>query len=158
MKVFFGNGITAYSGKFDQVVYEMWFKGLLCLARQFRLPTATVQNAKIGSIGNHIKQLYKEADPLFVQDFKTYSALNKKEHAPKYVEKAKPMPGSMALFSHCMWEWQKTYPTHIDLETVTITDMVSMGSPACSVKKSVIAGYLREVTDYESLDHPIDGA
>lgn len=34
MKVFFGNGITAYSGKFDQVLSEMWFRGLLCLTRQ----------------------------------------------------------------------------------------------------------------------------
>jgi len=157
MKVTFGNGVSTYSGKYDQVVYEKWFDGLLCLARLFRLPTATVQNAKIGSIGVNIKNLYKQADPLFVTDFQTYSSLNKKEHPPKYVETANPMPSSMALFSHCMWAWQKTDPTHIDLATVTITDMVTMGSPAVSVKKSVQAGYLREVTDYESLDHTIDG-
>lgn len=34
MKAFFGNGITAYSGKFDQVLTEIWIRGLLCLARQ----------------------------------------------------------------------------------------------------------------------------
>ncbi|MDY0151573.1 MAG: hypothetical protein RBS43_04805 [Candidatus Cloacimonas sp.] len=39
MKVLFENGVGAYSGKYDQVVYNSWFDGLLCYARKFRYPT-----------------------------------------------------------------------------------------------------------------------
>ncbi|GAB1366516.1 hypothetical protein MASR1M36_13870 [Candidatus Cloacimonadaceae bacterium] len=128
MKVTFGNGVSTYSGKYDQVVYLSLYNGLLCLGRRFRLPTETEQNIEIGEIGTNLDNLYKEADPLYISDLKSYAAKNSKEHAPKYVERAHPMPSSKALFIHCMYMWQKTDPTHIDLKTITLSDMMTLES------------------------------
>ena len=65
------------------------------------------------------------------------------------------MPTSKSLFIHCMWEWSLTDPSHVDLKTVTISDMITLSSPVIKVRECVIAGYLKKVTGYDSLDNSI---
>ena len=155
MKVTFENGVGAYSGKYDQVVYNSWNDGLFCLARKFRYPTLVLVHENLAAIAANLDALYKEADPLYITDLKAYARKNAKENFKKIKERAHPMPSSKALFIHCMYLWQKTDPTHIDLKTITLSDMMTLESPVCKVVNAVDAGYLKRVSGYKDYDHPI---
>ena len=157
MKVAFENGVSTYSGKYKEVVYQAWFSERLCYARKYAYPTLGEVHEIMAGISRNLNALYLQANELYVKDFKTYAQKNAKVHLPKASGLLHKMPSSKSLFIHCMWCWQKSDPEHVDLKTVTITDMVTAGSPAVSVKKSVEAGYLKQVSDYASLDHSIDG-
>ncbi|MCK9308990.1 MAG: hypothetical protein PHH43_06420 [Candidatus Cloacimonetes bacterium] len=150
MKVSFENGVGTYSGKYDQVVYTSWFSGLLCYGRKFRYPTLVEAHEIMGAIATNLDILYKEANPLYVADLKEYAQKNTKENFKRIKERAHPMPSSKSLFISCMWKWYKKDPTHIDLKTVTLSDIMLLDSPVQSVSKCVDAGFLKRVTDYET--------
>jgi hypothetical protein len=107
-------------------------------------------------IALNLDSLYKDANPLYIGDLKSYSAKNSKEHKPRIKEKASTMPSAKSLFIQCMWAWQKTDPEHIDLKSVTIDDMVTMSSPVCQVVKCVDEGYLKRVSGYTEYTHEIN--
>lgn len=155
MKVAFSNGVSTYSGKYLEVVYQSWFDGRLCYGRRHFTPTFGDQHQHMALVSKNLNKIYLMADPQYVQDFKTYAAKNQRQNLPHDIDKLHKMPSSKSLFIKCMWEWYRSDPTHIDLTSVSIDDIISMESPLITVKKCVLAGYLKTVTDYLSLDHPI---
>lgn len=155
MKVAFENGVSTYSGRYLEVVYQSWYSDRLCYARKNFYPTLGEQHQHMAAIAEHLNSLYLLADPLYVQDFKDYAKENQSQNLPKAKEKLHKMPSAKSLFISCMWQWQKSDPTHIDLATVSIDDIISMESPVQMVMKCVEAGYLKRVKDYASYTHPI---
>jgi len=155
MKVFFENGVAAYSGKYDQVVYQSWFDSLLCLGRKFRYPTLVEAHEILREISLNLDSLYKQANPLYIADLKAYAAKNLRENHSRIKERVHPMPSSKPLFISCMWTWHKSDPTHVDLKTVTMADIMLLDAPVKTVSKCVDAGYLRRVTGYNAYTNEI---
>lgn len=156
MKVKFSNGVSSYSGKLDEVVFTSWYQGRLCIVRKYSYPSLGANNSLMGAIIRNLNQIFDQANPLYREDFKTYAKQNGKENLPKANANLHQMPSARALFVKCMWMWHKSDPGHVDLETISLDDIISMESPVCSVVKCVNAGFLKKVRNYANLNHQID--
>ncbi len=155
MKVAFDNGVSTYSGKYLEVVYQSWYDDRLCYARKNFYPTLGQQHQHMAEISQNLNKVYLAASPLYVQDFKAYAKENERQNLPKAKEKLHKMPSAKSLFISCMWQWHDSDPTHVDLTTVSIDDIVAMESPLMSVKSCVDAGFLKRVKNYLSYNHTI---
>jgi hypothetical protein len=155
MKVAFKNGVSTYSGKYKEVVYQTWFGGRLCYARKYAYPILGEVQENMKEISTNLNGIYLLANPAYVEDLKAYAEKNSRENLPKVTRNLHKMPSSKSLFIHCMWEWYRSDPTHIDLKTVTLTDIVTLDSPVCKVRECVDAGYLKRVTNYDQYENPI---
>lgn len=155
MKVSFNNGVSSYSGKYGEVVYSSWYNNRLCIGRQYVYPSLGEPHQLMSEISKHLNDLYKEADPLYIQDLKTYAEKNARQNLPKSSKHLRQMPSSKSIFIKIMWAWYDSDPMHIDLKTISLADIISLESPARSVSKAVDAGYLKTVTNYTQLDNLI---
>ncbi len=155
MKVGFENAVAYYSGKYDEVVYQDWFHGKLCFARKYAYPELGKVHEDMRQIGLNLSSLYDEADPLYITDLKAYAKKNYNQNRTSIKRLMHKMPSSKALFIHCMWVWYKSDPTHIDLKTVTLSDIMTLDSPVQTVAKCVTAKYLKRVAGYTAYTHPI---
>lgn len=155
MKVGFENGVAYYSGKYDEVVYQGWFKGKLCFVRKYAYPELVKVHEDMKAIGQNLSLLYDTADALYITDLKAYAKKNSMQNRSPIKKLMHKMPSSKALFVRCMWEWFKSDPIHVDLKTVTLADIMTLESPVQTVAKCVNAKYLDRVSGYESYTHPI---
>lgn len=155
MKVFFENGVAAYSGKFAEVIYMTTLNNRLCLARKYTYPELGAVHAELGEISRNLNKLYLEVNSLYLNDLKLYAKKNKKENLPKAKNQLHPMPSAKALFVQIMWAWSLEDPEHVNLKSITLADVVSLESPCRTVKESIEAGYLAKVRAYSDLNHPI---
>jgi hypothetical protein len=155
MKVSFENGVSTYSGKYKEVVYQTWFNNRLCYARKYAYPTLGRVHDDMKEISLNLNSLYMDAHALYITDLKSYAEKNTRENLPKVTRFLHKMPSSKSLFIHCMWTWYESDPTHIDLKTVTLSDIMTLDSPVQTVSRCVIAGYLKPVTGYTAYTHLI---
>jgi len=155
MKVEFENGVSSYSGKYKEVVYQAWFDGQLCYARRNFYPTLGTVHEELKQVAVNLNNLYLAATEAYRQDLSTYARKNATENRPRVKKFLHKMPSAKSIFIKCMWEWHKKDPQHVDLKTVTITDMVTLGSPVCKVSTCVSNGFMKKVSDYEALDSNI---
>jgi hypothetical protein len=158
MKVGFENAVAYYSGKYDEIVYQEWFKGKLCFARKYAYPELVKVHEDMRAIGLNLSLLYNLADPLYISDMKAYAKKNYTQNRTSIKRLMHKMPSSKALFVSCMWQWYKSDPVHVDLKTVTLDDIITLDSPVKTVKKCVEANYLRRVTGYEAYTNLIKTA
>ncbi len=151
MKVFFKYGFSAYSGTVDQMVYQSWFDNKMCMGRRFSYPELTVNNTRIGSIGKNLTTVFQHVTPAYMADLKKYVQRNKRDNMPRNVENFHPMPGPLPLFVQMMFNWYDTDPEHINLEAVTIADIVALDADVRTICRAVEAGYLKKVKTYLDL-------
>ncbi|PKN79668.1 MAG: hypothetical protein CVU48_04515 [Candidatus Cloacimonetes bacterium HGW-Cloacimonetes-1] len=147
MKVKFNFGIKTYSGTVDEFTYGAYRQGNICIGRKFVMPVLTEQNTTIGNIMKNLSTVYKEADPDYKGNLKTYSVLNGRENVPKTML----APTAYAIFVKMMFAWQKENSATVDLAVVTIEDIVSQPAPVINVYGAIEAGYLHDVSGSESL-------
>lgn len=155
MKVSFENGVGTYSGKYNEVVYQSWYHGRLCYARKYTYPTLGAVHDTMAAIAVNLNKVYLEAEPLYLQDLKTYAARNARENLPRAKKLLHRMPTSKSIFVRCMWLWHLSEAEAVDLATVTSEDIMTMNSPVQSVALCVAAGYLKKVSGYEALTHTV---
>ena len=155
MKAAFENGVSTYSGKYDEVVYQSWFRGRLCYVRKYAYPTLGEVHENMKNISLNLNSLYMTANPLYVADLKAYAKKNQSQNVSRIKENLHKMPSSKSLFIHCMWMWYDSDPTHVDLKTVTLADIMLMDAPVQTISKCVDAGYLRRVKGYDTYTNEI---
>jgi hypothetical protein len=155
MKVFFKYGYSAFSGKLENLVCQSWFDGRLCLGRRFTYPEITANNTHIGAIGKNLGIVFKGAAAGYITDLKTYCKRNKQEHMPRNVELLHPMPGPLPIFMKMMFAWYDSDPTHVDLSTVTIADIVALDADVRNISRAIGAGFLPTIKVYADLTHNI---
>ncbi|HPS38970.1 MAG TPA: hypothetical protein PL124_06120, partial [Candidatus Cloacimonadota bacterium] len=155
MKVFFENGVAAYSGKYNEVVYMTTLNDRLCLARKYSYPELGIVHQNMRETSLNLNKLYLEVDPLFLADLKAYAKKNSKENRPKAKKLLHPMPGPKAVFIQMMWAWSATDPAHVTLKTITLADIITLQSPCRNISESIEAGFIPKVRNYTDLNHPI---
>jgi hypothetical protein len=150
MKYNFEWPMRTMSGTRDKTTY-MSFWDYICIGRRWVMPIATPQQATFAAIAKNLKTLWAGANPLYKDDFKTYAHKFKVEHMSPYDFP----PRSYAVFINMMYTWRDTDPTHIDLSTITIADIISTMAPVGAINKAVEAQLMLPVTDYETLNNLI---
>ena len=155
MKVNLQNCIRAYSGKLGNVVYCSYYNFRLCLGRKYVYPALGEQHQLMQSINLNLNALYQVAHPDYREDWKKYALRNAMENSPRGKGLQKRMPPAKALFVQCMWKWAKANPGLVDLQSVSLEDMLRLESPLLSVSACVEAGNLKKVTGWEKLSNPM---
>ena len=148
MKVIFKYGISTYSGTIDQMVYGSYRDGKLCIGREYVYPRLTEYNELLGSIAKNLSTLYAAASVDYKADLKTYCQRNGSENVPK----TKLPPTAYAIFIKLMYAWQKSDPEHVDLASLTESDIGTLGQGIVDTLKSAIdSDLLASVSDHADL-------
>lgn len=151
MKVKFKYGIRTFSGTIDEMTYGSYRKGKVCIGRGWVLPKSTPQNTEMGAVASNLADLWGGASNGYKADFKTYSSKNEMENTPNN----KLGATGYALFIKALYAWAKDTTPAVDLKTVTIEDISTLGDKVASVADCVDNGYLKAVEGYQALDETI---
>lgn len=150
MKVKFKWGIKTFSGKGDDMVFNSCRNDSVCIGRDFTYPELTQHNHDTGAIMKNLAAVKLDAAAGYITDFGTYAT-----RYQKVCPEGQLFPSYWALFVQMMYAWQKSDPTHIDLETVTVDDILLSAAPVKRVDLAIEAGFLPEIEKYDDLDTPI---
>lgn len=146
MKVLFKYGIKTYSGTVDEMTYGSFNDGGLCIGRKFVTPTLTNNNTLRGTILKNLAAIYGSLSTGYKADLKTYARKN-----AALVPADKLAPTSFAIWVKMMYAFSELDEGHIDLSSITYTDLQTVGTDIESIALAVTNGYLEPVTGYDAL-------
>lgn len=141
MKVKLKYGIRTYSGTTDGMTYCSYRKGTVCIGRKHTLPRPTAQNTSMGIIMKNLAKVYAAVSPGYKADLKTYAARYEKK-----VPSNKVAPGAYPLFVKMLFLFAELDAEHVDLATITHSDLLTVGSDIMSIADAVDNGYLPNVS------------
>lgn len=154
MKVKFNFGIGAFSGTVQEGTYCMSRDQNFSIMRKWVMPKLTDQNTEIGATGKNLGSLWTaDASVDYKANFKTYAERYYSENPSQGIYD--PCRSAFAFFTKAMWAWAEDESPAVDLKTVTIEDIGTLGGKVASVSDCVTNGYIPVVADYGDLDSPI---
>jgi len=151
MKVKFKYAIRTYSGTLDEMTYGSYRNGAICIGRKWVYPELTAHNESLGAIMKNLGSVYRDTSGEYQDDLKEYAKRNGKQNVKWY----QLPPSAYAIFIKMMFAWQESDPEHVDLETITVGDIVLADAPVISIASAVEADLLKRVTNYSELDNPM---
>ena len=151
MKVVFKYGIKTYSGTIDQMVYGSYRDDNLCIGREYVYPTITTNNHEKGVALKNLATVFHAANANYIADLKLYCIRNGQENVPK----TQLIPTAFSIFLKMMYAWYASDPTHVDLSTVQISDIVALDADVRTLARAVNAGFLPNITDATDLTNDI---
>ena len=154
MKVKFTPSINYWSGKNDDFVYSPSPNRQYSICRSFTYPKLTTYNHQKGSIMKNLALLWSLASSDYNADLATYTQRYLTEHSGAG-DLPFPCHSKFGWFVHMFFRWYRSDPTHIDLETVTIADVVALDADVYTIRKAVEAGFLPMISLYEDLTSSI---
>ncbi|PKN72130.1 MAG: hypothetical protein CVU50_08280 [Candidatus Cloacimonetes bacterium HGW-Cloacimonetes-3] len=146
MKVIFKFGIKTYSGTVDEMTFGSYRKHSLCIGRKYVTPVLTANNTLMGSVMKNLAEVYRDCSELYKADLKTYALRNSAN-----IPSGKIPPTSFAIFVKMLYLFSELDEGHIELSTVTYSDLQTLGGDIASVADAVENGYLANVVDADEL-------
>ncbi|MBW6513846.1 MAG: hypothetical protein K0B87_03715, partial [Candidatus Syntrophosphaera sp.] len=105
-------------------------------------------NELLGSIARNLSTLYAAASVDYKADLKSYSQRNGSQNVPK----TKLPPTAYAIFIKLMYAWQKADSEHVDLASLTASDIGTVGLGVVDTLKAAIDNDLLDsLSDYDDL-------
>ena len=136
------------SGKNAQGVFMPTKLSGVSYLRQYTYPTLTDNNKQRGDEIKNLKSLYNNLATDYKEELKLYA--RKYNNLPNY---AKPnsvrTSSAFAVYVMLIWNIEKSDPGHIDISTVTQSDLNLIVDGATSIALQVDEGYLLSVPGYE---------
>ena len=146
MKVKFKYGIGIYSGTLDELTFGSYFKNRVCIARKYVVPRLTDQNSLTGSKMKNLAVIYGNVSANYKIELKQYASLHS-----VLTPKGKLPATSYALWVKMMFQFAKADPEHIDLTSLTYTDLQTVGDSIISIASAVTNGFLAKVPGADTL-------
>jgi hypothetical protein len=151
MKVKFKYGIKTYTGTVDNMTYGSYRSGNICIGRVYVYPTLTENNHNKGLAAKNLASVFHNASEGYIDDLKLYAMRNGQENVPK----TSLIPSAFALFLKMMYAYYASDPTHVDLTTITVEDIVSADADVRTIARAVEADFLPYISVYEDLTNGI---
>jgi len=147
MKVFHSIGVGSYSGKNAQGVFMPSKKQGMSYLRQFTYPRITEGNHARGAELQNLAEIYKQCASGYIEELKLYAlAYN---NLPNYSNPNSVRTSSaFAIFVQLCWNLSNAEPGHLDLATITFTDLTTVLDANTNIAAQVDAGYLLVVPGY----------
>jgi len=149
VKVHFKKGLSGYSGTADDAVYYYHPKLKMCLVREYVIPNNAKNTDRTKAIMANLK-LIQPSDG-YKTNFNDY-LLAYNDHKDY---RDKPMLSWYNLYIKMLFAMQKSLPEQVDLKTLTREQIHAQELPCISVKKTVEAGLLPPMRNYDMLDKQI---
>jgi len=146
MKVKFNYGIRTYSGTLDEITFGSYFKDSVCIARKYVTPRPTTNNALFGTTAKNLATVYGDLSVGYLDELKTYAQKNQ-ANTPK----GKLPPTAYAIWVKMMFLFSELGEGHIDLSTITYSDLQTVGEDILNIAAAVENGYLASVPGADAL-------
>ncbi len=146
MKVKFKFGIATYSGTIDEITFGSYRDDTVCIGRKWVMPRLTENNTQMGSALKNLASIWGSVSSGYKDEMKTYAAKNIIN-----VPKGQLPPTSFSIWIRMMYLFSDMNEGHIDLATVTYSDLQTVAEDILSISVAVENGYLAEVPGYETL-------
>lgn len=128
------------------MTFGSYRKGKLCIGREYVVPKLTANNTLMGTVCKNLAEVYGDCSSDYKDDLKDYAGLNAVN-----IPKTKMPPTSFAIFVKMLYLFSELDSEHIDLATVTHSDLQTLGGDIASVADAVENGYLADVDGAELL-------
>ncbi|NLK49492.1 MAG: hypothetical protein GX294_02470 [Candidatus Cloacimonetes bacterium] len=151
MKVKFKYGIRTFSGTVDEMTYSSYKNGSVCIGRRWVMPKLTEQNSEMGKTSQNLSKLWEGASTEYKDDFAAYARL----YGQLKSNRRKAVNNGYSLFVKAMYAWAKTEDPELDLKTVTLQDIDTLGGRVASVYGCVSNGILPAVPGWEEMEGEI---
>lgn len=150
-KVKFTQNVAGMSGKIGEGVYMFSSKQGLGYTRPYVYPSITQNNTLMGSQMKNIAKVYSSVTQEYKDDLSDYAV---EYHALALYSKpnSERAYSPYAIFVKMMYALQLSDPAHIDLATITLSDLKTLGVASC-VGAQVDAGYLPVTPDSKTYDN-----
>lgn len=149
MKVLFKFGIGAFAGTIDNGTYSMTKNQTGSIMRKYVVPKLTTNNTLRGSITKNLATVYKAAEAGYVAQLKTYcQRYNSQYNDPN--DPFSPVITAFAMFVQMLYLFADATPGCI-LDTVSLSDLETIGTDIQSIADAIGSGYLKPVTDGDQL-------
>jgi hypothetical protein len=155
LKCKFTPSINYWSGKNDDFVYAPAPNRQYGIVKNYKYPTLTANNHLKGTQMKNLAVVWADVSVEYHADFVTY--------AHRYVvgydsvgEMPYPAHSCFAWWVFMMFAWQKSDPTHVDLATLTLADIVALDAEVRTLSRAIEALFLPMVDVYDDLTSDID--
>lgn len=151
MKVIHSPSIRFMRGRESGSVYYEAPGQNFSIKRNYVYPTLTADNHTKGS---KVKNLAYEIWPLasieWKADLATYASRYYAENlnGPNY---AIPVNNSFGNLVKMMFAYEASDPTHVDLETITVADIVALDAEVRTIARAIVAGFLPLISVFNDL-------
>ena len=144
MKVTFKFGIGSYSGTVDGMVYTPTRNKMGSIARLYVIPQHTTNNTLRGAIMKNLADVWGSISSSYKDDMMSYC--QKWNNVYNDLQDTfSPRRSSFAMFVDMMYLFSELDSGHVDLATVTYTDLQTVGADIASIAVAVTNGYLQSV-------------
>ena len=150
MKVTFQYGIGSFSGTVENAVFWPTLNKLGSYMRKYVVPKLTENNTLRGTIMKNLSEVWSEVSSGYKLEMKTYCerltvALNDQQDpfAPRYT--------SFGIWVKMMYLFSKLDAGHINLGTITYSDLQTLGEDILSIAVAVENEYMTAVPGYDEL-------
>ena len=150
MKVVFKFGIGAFSGTIQEGVYSMTRNKTGSIMRKWVRPKLTTNMTELGSITKNLAKIWNTCSAGYRLDLKTYCNRWNSEYLDPN-DPFSPRVTSYGIFTKLLYAFRDSDPTHIDLETITYSDLQTVGTDIASVSDSIDNGFLATISVYDDL-------
>lgn len=150
MKVLFKYGIGAMAGTIDEGVYRFTTNKTGSIMRKYTYPRLTNNNTLRGSIMKNLAEVWNSCSSGYKEDMKTYSQIwNTTYKDPS--DPFSPERSAFAMFMAMMYLFAELDEGHIGLDTVTYSDLQTLGADIDTIHLAVENGYLQPVSGHDVL-------
>ncbi|MEN6445437.1 MAG: hypothetical protein ABFC98_05265 [Candidatus Cloacimonas sp.] len=146
MKVTFKYGIKTYSGTVDEMTFGSYRDGSICIGRKYVKPRLSEQNNVMASKMKNLSIIYSAVSSDYKEELKQYAILNA-VNVPKH----SIPPNAYAIWIRMMFLFAEMSEGHIELESVTYSDLQTLGLDILSISAAVENGYLDDVIGADEL-------
>ena len=149
MKVKHSIGVSQWSGKAGNDVYMPSTKEGMSYRRVMVKPTITEQNTRSGAAMKNLADIWSSVSSSYKDELGQYGV--QYQALPLYGSSWKERTkSSFAIWVKMLYLFSALDAGHVDLETVTYTDLQTVGADINSVSNAITNGYLPAVPNPET--------
>lgn len=145
MKVLFKYGIGAFSGTISDGVYSMTKNQTGSYMRKWVKPRLTSNNTLFGTIAKNLAAVWADVSVGYKDEMNSYVDIWNTE----YNDPNNPFSARMTSFGcwiRMIHLFSDGDESHVDLSTVTYTDLQTLGTDILSISAAIDNGYMDNVT------------
>ena len=146
MKTKFKYGIATYSGTIDEITFGSYRDDTVCIARKYVIPRLTSNNTLMGTTLKNLAAVWSDVSVGYKDELKIYAAKNVAN-----IPRGKLPPTAFSIWVKMMFLFHELDEGHIDLSTITYTDLLTVGDDILSIAAAVENGYLANVPGADAL-------
>ena len=145
MKVLFKYGIGAFSGTINDAVYSMTKNQTGSYLRKWVKPRLTSNNTLFGTIAKNLAAIWADVSTDYKADMDSYVDIWNTEHNDPN-NPFSPRMTSFGCWIRMLYLFSDLNEGHIDLATVTYSDLQTVGEDILSIAVAIQNGFMDNVT------------